>query len=132
MHYPVEIVALPAEQAVERLSGERLEPRVVRHLGIGVVRPDLVQAEEEKDHGVRDARQGEPLVAERYEEHEGDYQDILEGPAVAMPGVDGERCPNDAEYHAEHQQVFPVRGSGMGGSGSSRHRRKYSRDSGET
>jgi len=94
------------------------------------VRSDLVQAEEQKDRRVRNARQDESLVAERDEDDESDHQGILEGPIGAIPGVDRERHPKDGEQHAQHQEVSAVLGSGMRRCGSARHRAKYDRDIG--
>ena len=37
----VEMVALPAEQPAERVAGQGTGPRIVRDLGVGIVRPTV-------------------------------------------------------------------------------------------
>src|SRR5437867_3250844 len=48
------MVALPAEQLAERVAGQGTGPRIVRDLGVGIVRPDRVHGEEEEDSRIGD------------------------------------------------------------------------------
>ncbi len=57
VHQAVEMVALPSENLVQRGTEQRPCPGVVGDLAVGVVRAQGMQAEEQEDQAVGDARQ---------------------------------------------------------------------------
>ncbi|MNP21572.1 hypothetical protein D3C76_1141960 [compost metagenome] len=63
MHQPVELVALETHELIKRLAPRQgLPPLVVRHLGIGVVGADFMDAkEDEQQRGGQSGKAKSPM-----------------------------------------------------------------------
>ena len=61
----VEMVAFPAEQLTRRVVGQGTNPRIIRDLGVGIVRPDRVHGKEEEDSRIGDPGEDQAVIDPR-------------------------------------------------------------------
>src|SRR5688572_25366963 len=105
MDEAVEVIAFEAEQLVQRSTGERREPSVIGDLRVGVVGPDLMEAQKYEYQRVRNARQLEPPIG-RHESDDGDdHERVLECPVGAVEGLDREHYPLDRKHDGENSEI---------------------------
>ncbi len=105
MDHAIEIVPLPADHSIERPPKQRLPPAIVRHFRIGVVRAQLVQAEEDKDQRI--GKMGEPQtpIQDGQRRHRRHGQRVFHQPIASVVRMDRQHRPPPAINGGQDQIV---------------------------
>ncbi len=109
MHDAVEVVAFPAQEAVERTPGQGTPPLVVRDQGIRIVRTDGMQAQEQEDQRVRHAREHERVPRGKKHDAQAQHQRIFQRPGRAVVRIDGQPRPDDGKHASQGDEVTAAR-----------------------
>lgn len=102
----IEVIAARVDSA----QAESLEPLAIGNFGVGVVRPESVEAEKEKDEAVGEAGEDKATGGEGEKEESGNDEDILEPPVDRMSRRDGEDDPPDGVEASQEDEKTTMRG----------------------
>ena len=109
MHDTVEVVTFPPDERVERPARETLEPRVVGHVRVRVMRADRMEAQEQEDKRVGDAGENQ-RTTKHHEAHDEDHhEDALHEPVLAVPGTDRQHEPEQRKGGEQREQILSLR-----------------------
>jgi hypothetical protein len=73
------------------------------------MRPDLMQAQEQKNQRIGNPRQRQSPARQQQYNHQGNRQGVLQGPIVAVMRSDGQIGPQQEEQYNQAKQIKPTR-----------------------
>ncbi|MNY38864.1 hypothetical protein D3C86_1735170 [compost metagenome] len=98
MHQAIILVALPAQRGVQRVIGEGASPLLIRHLGVGEVRAEFVNGEQQQDRQISLPGQAPVSQASRQTEDDDNRHHIFQ------PPVDGIMWRNAGRNHRRNRR----------------------------